>query len=76
VLRRAMPMVVLGLGAGLVAGYLAARGARAVLYGVAPLDPLSLTVAVLVMAGAAIVATWVPARRIARIDPTAAIRSE
>jgi len=76
VLRRAVPMVVLGLGAGLAAGYLAARGARAVLYGVAPLDPLSLGVAVLVMAGAAIVATWVPARRIARIDPTAAIRSE
>ncbi len=76
VLLRAVPMVALGLGTGLAAGYLAARGARAVLYGVAPLDPLSLGVAVLAMAGAAIVATWVPARRIARIDPTAAIRSE
>ncbi len=76
VLLRAVPMVALGLGAGLGAGYLAARGARAVLYGVAPLDPLSMGVAVLAMAGAAIVATWVPARRIAGIDPTAAIRSE
>jgi ABC-type antimicrobial peptide transport system permease subunit len=69
-------MVVLGVGGGLAAGWLAARGASAALYGVEPLDPPSLAVAVLVMVGAAMVATYLPARRISRIDPTAAIRSE
>jgi predicted permease len=72
----AAPMVVLGVGGGLAAGWLAARGASAALYGVEPLDPPSLAVAVLVMVGAAMVATYLPARRISRIDPTAAIRSE
>ncbi len=76
IIAHAVPMVVLGVGAGLGAGYLAARGARAVLFGVEPLDPLSLGVAVLAMAAAALLATYLPARRIARIDPTAAIRSE
>ncbi len=76
VLFGAVPMVGLGVGAGLVVGALAARAARAALFGVQPLDPISLSVAVLAMAAVGLLATYVPARRVTRIDPTVAMRAE
>jgi len=75
-LRDISPVVVLGIGAGLMLGLLAARAAGAVLYGVSPFDPISLTAAVGVMAAAAFVATYLPARRAARIDPSEVMRPE
>ncbi|MGD8319067.1 MAG: ABC transporter permease [Gemmatimonadota bacterium] len=71
-----VPLVMLGVGAGVVTGLTAAWTARAVLHGVAPADPLSLALAVLAMAAAALLATYLPTRRVSRIDPTDAIRSE
>jgi predicted permease len=76
VLRGALPLVALGLGGGVLVGWLAAGAAGAVLFGVEPLDPISLAVAVSAMAGAAFLATWIPARRASRVDPTRAIRAE
>ena len=75
-LRAISPVVVLGIGAGLALGALAARGARSILYGVSPLDPLSWVAAVTAVCLAAFVATWLPARRAGRIDPTEVIRTE
>lgn len=74
-LRAISPVVALGVGAGLALGVLAARTAGAILYGVSPTDPVSLAAAVAAMATAALVATYLPARRAARISPTEAIRS-
>lgn len=71
----AVPMVMLGVGVGLAFAWLAARAARAVLFGVGPLDPVSLAGAVIALVIAALLATWLPARRVARIDPTAAMRA-
>ncbi len=76
VVMGAVPLVVMGVGAGLVAGYAAARGARAVLFGVSPLDPLSVGGALAAMVGVALLATYLPVRRVSRIDPTEAMRVE
>jgi putative ABC transport system permease protein len=46
------------------------------LYGVTPLDPLTLGATILLLAAVAAVATFAPTRRAAKIDPLEAIRSE
>jgi ABC-type lipoprotein release transport system permease subunit len=46
------------------------------LYDVGALDPLAFTVAPLVLAMAALLAAWLPARRATRISPMAALRTD
>jgi putative ABC transport system permease protein len=46
------------------------------LYGIKPIDPFSFVVVPLVLAVAALVASWLPARRATRIDPMMALRYE
>jgi hypothetical protein len=75
-LKAISPVVVAGVGGGLVLGAFATRAAARILYGVSPLDPLSWVAAVLAMAAAAFIATYLPARRAGRIDPTEVIRAE
>jgi ABC-type lipoprotein release transport system permease subunit len=49
---------------------------RSVVYGVSPLDPVSLVTAVGALALAALAATLGPARRATRVDPLLAIRAD
>jgi predicted permease len=67
-------------GAGLLVG-LPAAGALATLikhhlYGVSPVDPVSLGIGALLLAGVALLAAWPPARRALRVDPIVALRAE
>ncbi|HEV3410509.1 MAG TPA: FtsX-like permease family protein, partial [Chthoniobacterales bacterium] len=68
------------LAAGVVIGFLLAIGTgkvlSGILYQVSALDPLAFTIAPLVLALAAFVATWLPARRATRVDPMTALRTE
>jgi len=64
--------VILGLGA--AAG--AARWLQSLLYGVSPLDPLTFAGVALVVAAAAILTSFLSARRAARIEPLELLRSE
>lgn len=75
-MRTIAPLAALGVGAGLAAGVMAARAAQGLLYGVSPLDPVAVGAAAGVMAAAALLATYLPARRAGRIDPTEVIRTE
>jgi predicted permease len=68
------------LGVGLIIGLLLAVGTGKVvsglLYQVGALDPIAFTVAPVLLAAAAFLATWLPARRAARVDPMVALRTE
>ena len=74
--RHGLPPVALGLAAGIGAALAATRWLRATLRGVTPTDPLTFVAVVAVLAAAAALAMWAPARRATRIDPSAALRSE
>jgi ABC-type antimicrobial peptide transport system permease subunit len=50
--------------------------AAAFMYGVSPRDPLTLGVVAVLLGAVALIATWIPARRAARLEPVAALRTE
>ena len=68
------------LGAGVLIGaalaIYAARSAGALLYDLKPSDPATLAAAVATLASVTILASWIPARRAARLEPTAALRED
>ena len=74
--RHTLPPVAGGLAAGIAAALGATRWLAASLHGVTPADPATFASVVLVLAAAAAMAMFVPARRAARIDPSSALRSE
>lgn len=74
IVRQHARLVAVGVAAGLLAGTLGATLLRSFLTGVGPADPLSSVTAVAIVAGAALLATMVPALRATRVDPIAALR--
>ncbi|MBA3961838.1 MAG: ABC transporter permease [Chthoniobacterales bacterium] len=76
ILREGLTMIA----AGLVFGFLLAIGTgrvvSSILFQVSPLDPFAFTVAPALLAVAALLATWLPARRATRISPMEALRNE
>jgi len=68
--------VLAGIGAGLMAAWLASRLVRSMLYGVAPTDALTFVLVPLCLLGAGLFASWLPARRATAADPTEALRQE
>jgi putative ABC transport system permease protein len=76
IMRQGMVLVGIGLGVGLVAALAAGRLLAGFVYGVAGNDPLTLGIVSLVLAGAALLACWLPALRATRVDPNVALRNE
>ena len=54
----------------------ATRVLRGLLFETEPLDPVSVGAAAIVLMGAAIAATWLPARRATRVDPIEVLRAQ
>lgn len=71
-----MRLVVLGGATGLLLAAALARLMSRLLYGVPTADPLTFLAVPLVLGGVALLASWIPARRVTRIDPVGALRSE
>ena len=74
--RDALWPVAFGLVAGLAGAYYGARVITTFLFQTAPHDPLTLVSVVALLAAAAALAAWLPARRAASIDPVAALRAD
>ncbi len=68
--------VVLGCALGLIGALLGARVVRDLLYGVSATDPVVLTATCAALILVALLATWIPARRAAAIDPMQTLRAE
>jgi len=76
VVGQGLGAVGLGLVIGLIATFALTRFLSSILFGVRPSDPLILAIVSIVLAGAAVVASCVPARRAMKADPMAALRYE
>src|SRR5690606_35778547 len=76
VLGRSLTLIALGIGTGLVASIGLTDLLAGLLFGVTPLDPLVLFGTSVVLALTALAATWLPARRAARMDPLVALRTD
>ena len=74
--RHGLRLTGTGLLAGAIASLGATRGMRALLFGVAPYDPLTFTAVALLLAAAGMAATWIPAIRASRSDPVVVLRAE
>jgi ABC-type antimicrobial peptide transport system permease subunit len=76
VLRDGLLLIGTGVAIGLPAAFVATRFMSSRLYGISPFDSPTIVAASLLIAGTGALAAVVPARRAARTDPKAALRSE
>ena len=76
VMRDAGRMLAIGTVIGAIVSLLATRGAGSILFGLKSWDPTSLGFAIALLAIVAVVASFLPAFRAARLDPVEALRRE
>lgn len=76
VLREASWLSAAGVAAGVGASFVLNRLVKSMLYGIAPYDPVTLWGAVLLLLMVALGASWIPARRAARVQPMEALRRD
>jgi putative ABC transport system permease protein len=76
IVRQGARLVLVGIGTGVVASLLLTRLATKLLFGVSATDPATFAAVPLLLAGAALLASWLPARRAAKVDPMSALRAE
>jgi putative ABC transport system permease protein len=76
IMREGSIMLLSGVVIGLLLSMATARVLSGILYEVGALDPVAFTVAPLVLVVAALIATWLPARRATRVNPIQALRTE
>ena|SRR5438105_3729443 len=75
-LRHGVRLIVNGMVLGVVVAITAGQYMESLLFGVTPTDPWAFAGIVLILAVAAGVACWLPARRAANVDPMVALRYE
>jgi ABC-type antimicrobial peptide transport system permease subunit len=66
----------LGVALGFAGALAAGQAIRRLLFGISPMDPLTLAAVALVIGMAVLVASYLPARRAAGVDPMVALRAE
>jgi putative ABC transport system permease protein len=76
VLARAATLIGVGTCLGLVGSVLLVRLITKLLFGTAPLDPLTFVAVPILLAAVALAASYIPARRATKVDPLVALRYE
>ena len=76
VLRQGLKLASLGIAIGLIGAFAISRVMTSLLYGVSSTDPITYITVSLILAGVALVACFVPARRATKVDPMIALRYE
>ena len=76
VLRQGVVLALAGVVIGLAISFVLARVMVSLLFEVKPTDLISFSVATLVLLGAAMLASYIPARRATKVDPLVALRYE
>jgi putative ABC transport system permease protein len=75
VLRSGIAVTLVAVGVGVVGGVLGARLLETMLYGVTPRDPTTFGVVAIALSAVALIATWLPARRVIAADPVRSLRT-
>jgi putative ABC transport system permease protein len=76
VVKDALRLVAAGLAVGVPLALVVARSLRALLFGIAPYDPITVVGVCLILTMAAWLAAYLPARRASRVDPMVALRCD
>jgi len=74
--RSALILTGIGVAVGLCAAAALMQSMKSLLFGISPLDPLTYAVIPAVLIASAVVASYLPARRAASVDPVVALRAE
>jgi putative ABC transport system permease protein len=75
VFRQAGMLTMTGTAVGLIAAFFLTRFLSSMLFGISARDPATFASAALVLIAVALVASWIPARHAARVDPQSTLRS-
>ena len=76
VVRQGVQLTLAGIGLGVVGAVVLTGYLRALLYEVSPTDPVAFAAMAALLFAVALAASYVPARRAAKVDPMTALRSE
>jgi predicted permease len=76
VIGRGMALAIPGVVIGLFGSLIFTRTMRGLLFGVSPMDPLTFVAIPLLLVAVALLASYIPAQRATRVDPTVSLRSE
>jgi len=76
VLRESTWLAAAGIVAGVAAALALTRLVKTMLYGIQPYDPITMIGGMFILLAVALAASWIPARRAARVQPMEALRHE
>jgi ABC-type antimicrobial peptide transport system permease subunit len=76
VMKEVVAIIGIGFAIGLPAAWVSSKLVASLLYGIQPDDPVSIGAAMVLLAGIALLAGYIPAARASRVDPLRALRYE
>ena len=76
VLGESSRLLLIGVAGGVVAALVATRVIKTMLYGVSATDPITFAAVAVLLVSVALLASYAPAHRAARVDPMCALRQE